>query len=207
MASSYSLSGTFVECCDCFTICPCWVADAPDEDHCSGLYVWTFDPASQIAGFDVGGASVAAASYHGNGAGGQAVLFVDQGLAAAAQNALIEAFAGRRAGPLKDLSKLLGTIIDSGPANIETNFGSDEFEVTVTVKGSELASAKGKAKVLDRPLEPMTLKNSALERELGIRGAVEVQEMENLGVSVAALPGGPLQFKGRSGMRGSFVYR
>jgi hypothetical protein len=207
MASTYDLSGTFVECCDCFTVCPCWVADTPDEDHCSGLYVWTFDQGSGIAGFDVSYKSVAAATFHGNRAGGQAALFVDQTLAPSARNALIEAFSGRRDGPLQDLAKLLGTIISSEPATIQTTFDADEFHVSVTVGGSHQASAKGKAKYLDQQADPMTVNNTALEKELGIRGTVEVQDMENLNVSVAALPGGAYQFKGRSGMRGSFVYR
>jgi hypothetical protein len=207
MASRYSLSGTFVECCDCFTICPCWVADKPDEDHCSGLYVWTFDQGSRIAGFDVSHSSVAAATFHGNRAGGQAVLFADEALATPARNALIEAFSGRREGSLADLAKLLGTIIDAGPAKIETNFNSDAFHVSITVNGAALATAQGKAKYLDKQPEPMTVNNSALEKELGIRGAVEVQDMANIAVSVATLPGGPYEFKGRSGMRGSFVYK
>jgi hypothetical protein len=188
MASRYSLSGTFVECCDCFTVCPCWVADTPDEDHCSGLYVWTLDAGSKVAGLDVGGKSVAAATFHG-------------------QNALIEAYSGRRGGPLEDLAKLLGTVLDAVPAKIVTTFAADKFDVSVTVSGNKLASANGKPKLFRQEADPMIVDNSALEGKLGIRGVTEVQEMANLQVSVAALPGGPYQFAGRSGMRGSFVYQ
>jgi hypothetical protein len=53
----------------------------------------------------------------------------------------------------------------------------------------------------------MIVDNTALEAKLGIRGVTEVQQMENLKVSVAALPGGPYEFAGRSGMRASFVYQ
>jgi hypothetical protein len=207
MANRYSLSGTFVECCDCFTVCPCWVADTPDEDHCSGLYVWTLDAGSKVAGLDVGGKSVAAATFHGNRTGGQAVLFVDETLGKPEQNALIEAFSGKRGGPLEDLAKLLGTILDAVPAKISTNFAADNFDVAVTIKGSELASAKGKPKLFKNEADPMIVDNTALEAKLGIRGVTEVQQMENLKVSVAALPGGPYEFAGRSGMRASFVYQ
>jgi hypothetical protein len=58
------LKGKFIECCDCYTICPCWVKDRPDEDHCSSLYIWTFDEDAQIEGKDIGGKSVAAAAFH-----------------------------------------------------------------------------------------------------------------------------------------------
>jgi hypothetical protein len=207
MASRYSLSGTFVECCDCFTICPCWVADTPDEDHCSGLYVWTLDAGSKVAGLDVGGKSIAAATFHGLGGPGQAVLFVDETLGKAEQNALIEAFCGKRGGPLEDLAKLLGTILDAVPAKITTTFAAGSFDVSVTVKGSKLASAKGKPKLFKNEADPMIVDNSALEAKLGIRGVTQVQQMDNLSVSVAALPGGPYEFAGRSGMRGSFAYR
>jgi hypothetical protein len=207
MANRYSLSGTFVECCDCFTICPCWVADTPDEDHCSGLYVWTFDAGSKVAGLDVGSKSMAAATFHGLGGPGQAVLFVDETLTKVAQNALIEAFSGKRGGPLEDLAKLLGTLLDAVPAKISTSFAASNFEVSVTVSGSQLALAKGKPKLFKHEDDPLILDNSALEAKLGIRGVTEVQDMEKLSVSVAALPGGPYQFAGRSGMRGSFVYR
>lgn len=207
MSSRYSLSGTFVECCDCFTICPCWVADTPDEDHCSGLYVWALDAGSKVAGLDVGGKSVAAATFHGNRTGGQAVLFVDETLGKPEQNALIEAFSGKRGGALEDLAKLLGTILEAVPAKISTTFAADNFDVSVTLKGSQLASAKGKPKMFKNEADPMIVDNSALEAKLGIRGVTEVQAMENLSVSVAALPGGPYEFAGRSGMRGSFVYR
>ena len=207
MTKGYSLSGSFVECCDCFTVCPCWVADKPDEDHCSGLYVWTLDAGSTVAGLDVGGKSVAAASFHGNRTGGQAVLFVDETLGHGAQHALIEAFSGRRGGPLEDLAKLLGTILQARPAKITTRFAATDFQVSVVVAEVELAAAIGKPKIFRNEADPMFLENSALEGTLGIRGVTQVQDMQNLQVAVAALPGGPYQFAGRSGMRGAFVYR
>ncbi len=217
--ASYNLSGTFVECCDCFTICPCWVSDIPDENHCSGLYVWTFDPGSKIGGDDLGGKSVAAASYHGLGVGGQAVLFIDSGIDEMCHDRLAAAFSGKSGGDLTALSKLLGTIISVHPATIRTDYDADKtnakkgakgdkFEVSIAfgAKDTPFAIAKGEAKYLDKQKEPMTVENSALHKELGIRGIVEVQQMETLAVDVSPLPIGPYQFPGRSGMRGRFHY-
>lgn len=227
MASQYDLSGAFVECCDCFTICPCWVADTPDEDHCSGLYVWHFAEGSKIGKFNVSGKSVAAATFHGNKAKGQAVLFVDQGLEQGAQAALADAFSAPRenlagkpgknpmkaAAPapredaLADLVKLLGTVIDVRAAKIEADFTKrDNFSVKVSLGATLLASADGKAKAFENKPIAMTLSDTALEDELGIQGAVTVQEMKSLRVADARLPGGPYQFTGRSGMRGQFRY-
>jgi hypothetical protein len=61
---NHKLSGEFVECCDCYTICPCWVNERPDEDHCSSLYIWTFDDDAHIQGHPIGGKSVAAAAFY-----------------------------------------------------------------------------------------------------------------------------------------------
>ena len=36
----YRLVGRFLEACDCYAICPCWIDELPDEDRCTGLYVW-----------------------------------------------------------------------------------------------------------------------------------------------------------------------
>jgi hypothetical protein len=58
------LAGTFIECCDCYTICPCWVDDTPDEDHCSGIYLWHFDATSALRGHGLAGRCLAIAAYH-----------------------------------------------------------------------------------------------------------------------------------------------
>jgi hypothetical protein len=221
--ASYDLSGTFVECCDCFTICPCWVSDIPDENHCSGLYVWTFDAGSKIGGKDVGGKSVAAASYHGLGVGGQAVLFIDSKLKKMERDRLATAFSGLSGGDLVALSKLLGSIIAIHPAAITAMYDVrkvsnekgvkkdtkvDTFDVAIAFgeKSAPFVTAKGEAKYLDYQDDPMTVENSALQKELGIRGVTEVQKMESLAVDVATMPIGPYVFKGRSGMRGRFHY-
>lgn len=207
MGMAYEIAGTFVECCDCFTVCPCWTSDIPDEDHCSGLYVWTFREGSRIEGHDVGGRSVAAASFHAVRAGGQAMLFIDSKIAGAARHATVRAFTGKAGGPLKELSKLLGTIIGWESAEITAKFEKQKFSVCVGIADHSVASASGEPKVFlaDNAL-PMTLSDTALTRELGIEGPVQVQAMKSLTVAVAALPGGPLEFSGRWGARGRFQY-
>ncbi|WP_396415809.1 DUF1326 domain-containing protein [Kocuria sp.] len=37
----YTLTGEFLEACDCTVICPCWVDDDPTEGHCTGFVLWT----------------------------------------------------------------------------------------------------------------------------------------------------------------------
>lgn len=199
---SYKLTGDFVECCDCFTVCPCWVNDVPDEDHCSGLYLWSFADGSQIDGIPVGGMHVAAAAFHAVRSRGQAIFFIDAGKNAAAFEALRKAFSG-----LDALGKLLGDILDVREATITSTFDQKDFVVEVIVEKRRIAKAEGEDKKFAEADAPMTLRNAALTDELGIGpGEVRVQTMGDLTVDVAALPGGPLYLRGRSGMRGKFCY-
>jgi hypothetical protein len=226
MNGRYDLSGDFVECCDCFTICPCWVADLPDEDHCSGLYVWTFAEKSRIDGIDVSGMSIAAASFHAVRSGGQAMFFIDTGQALGtdaerAYHAILNTFTGNidRADPgvnegqLQALSKLLGTIIGDSKARIHSEFKTNSFHVSVTIvdgkspgKKAKIAEATGGDWVFEGNATPMVIDHAALTDELGIQDKVRVQKMQGLTVNVAALPGSPLELIGRSGMRGNFHY-
>lgn len=208
----YLLTGDFVECCDCFTICPCWVNEIPDEDHCSGLYLWSLGPGSRIGDVDVAGMQVAAASFHAVRAGGQAMFFIDAGNRNAQETSRIEhllydVFSGRLGTGLKALSKLLGTNLGYRPARITSTFAGSNFDVDVTVGGQSIARAAGKDNVVPGSACPTTLKDTALTEALGIGSrAVTVQRMGDLTMDVVALPGGPLNFRGRSGMRSRFTY-
>jgi predicted metal-binding membrane protein len=203
----YDLRGDFVECCDCYTICPCWVSDLPDEDHCSGVYVWRFDKDSRIDGIDVSGMKVAAAAFHAVRSGGQAMFFIDTReadgpeTAARAYRAILNAFTGKidlddpaaGEGQFQSLSRLLGTIVGDSAAEICTEFKKNDFEVSIKVGKSTIATAKGGDLVFDAV--PMNIGQAALTAELGIEGEVQVQRMGELTVHVAALPGGPLELR------------
>ncbi|WP_088311472.1 DUF1326 domain-containing protein [Novosphingobium sp. B 225] len=211
MPQAYLLKGDFVECCDCFTVCPCWVSDLPDEDHCSGLYVWSFAEGSYIGNQDnsVAGMKVAAATYHAVRQGGQAFFYIDvNGGDPSMVDTLYQIFSDQSADhDLKGLANLLGLYLGHKPARIDANFGAKDFDVSVDTEGGHIATAKGEEKVFTNQQEPMTLRDTALDTKLGIReNAVVVQKMGALTVDVAALPGGPLNFLGRSGMRSKFRY-
>ncbi len=208
----YRLTGDFVECCDCFTVCPCWVADVPDEDHCSGLYLWSFGEDSRIDGVSVAGMKVAAATYHAVRAKGQVMLFIDTGAvdtASQAERLLLEAFSGRRGGnDLEALVKLMGVHLGYRPATITATFERQSFHLEIQASDQIIAKAAGTNKKFADQSRFMTMKDTALSAEMGIGdGEVVVQTMDQLTVDVAALPGGPLNFRGRSGMRSRFTYR
>jgi hypothetical protein len=205
------LSGEFIECCDCYTICPCWTNDKPDEDHCSAIYVWTFDKGTTIGGETLDGRSIVAASFHGNRGGSQSALYVDDTLSPKAQQALLGAFAGQGGPTLRDLSKLLGTIIDQGSAKITRTRNGEGWEVEVELeqgplKYARLAYARGGPSIMDDGSKVLTIDHSALHKELRLMGPVKVQAVERFEMAVSPLPGGPFTYKGRAGMLAQFNY-
>jgi hypothetical protein len=205
------LSGRFLECCDCYTICPCWVKERPDEDHCSALYVWTFDLDAKIEGHPIGGKSIVAAAFYGNRGGLQAAIYVDQTLAVEAQQLLLEAFAGKSLESLKGLARLVGTVVDSGVAKITHTETHGKWDVTVEVNNSQIAHATGTNAIMEGRAghlrgKPLTLNDTALHDELGLQDVVTVQAVERFEMAVAPLPGGPFVYAGRSGMAARFDY-
>jgi hypothetical protein len=206
MLSTDKLTGQFVECCDCFTICPCWVHDRPDEDHCSSLYVWTFDEGAQIEGKAIGGKSVAAVAFHGNRNGTQSAIYVDMTLDAPTQQALLDAFCGKTNERLKSLERLLGTIVLQGPAQILYKHDKLGWEVTVEAEKSRVAHATGTDAKMEGRSKPLTLNDTALDDELGLDGPVTVQKVNRFEMAVSPLPGGPFVYAGRAGMAAQFNY-
>jgi hypothetical protein len=215
------LKGQFIECCDCYTICPCWIKDRPDEDHCSALYVWTFDDDAQI--FDpkaeredkwikIGGKSVVAAAFYGSRDGLQAAIYVDHSLEPlSTRKLLLDAFSGKSETitSLQSLGRLIGTVVDSDWAEITRKPREDGgWEITVKVNGSLIAQAKGTEAILDQQSKPLRLFDTGLHDELGIPEdeAVIVQKVDHFEMAVSPLPGGPFVYAGRSGMAAKFDY-
>lgn len=211
MNLQYSLTGTFVECCNCHVICPCWVDDEPDEDFCAGLFAWSFDPGSTIEGHDVGERSVVSVTMHGDSRrGGQSTsaVYVDDRITPEVADLLVQAFGGRAGGPLADLAEVTGTVVDGARATVSVTSQPAGWEVRVQSGASQLVLAQGAPRRFDLGPAPLTLTHTALSAELGIGdGAVVAQEGALLQVEVAALPGPSVDVVGRSGMAGRFRYQ
>lgn len=243
MITSYALHGDFLESCDCFDLCPCWVDDDPDEDHCTGLVVWRLGEDSTIStgegGLDVSGAVVAAVTGHSGGrrtASAFTVLYVDvAGCAGQHFEVLADAFTGteeaghdgdrkRIDGPLGALRNVTGTVLSPAqPATIALSpDNATDWTVTVTPDtpdkkpGTEAAvRAQGTSRTFpDDPEDPpggrrspLELLGTALHAELQIQDSAHAQHTDSLSVRVPALPGGYLEVRARSGMRGTFAYR
>lgn len=211
----YDLGGSFIEACDCYTVCPCWVDDDPDEGHCTGLTAWLLDADSVIGRVGVGGRSVVSVTTHtGNRrtSGAATVLFVDDEASDEQFGVLREAFAGRSDGPLAGLAAVTGEVIAEERARITVSPKKKRWSVEVVRAGdSRAVVASGSPRSFDGSSRPMVLRGTALSEEFGIpdrpRAAdVTAQAGEGLDVMVGELPGGFVRVTGRSGMRGSFEY-
>jgi hypothetical protein len=217
----YLLNGTFVEACDCRLMCPCWTDDEPDDGHCTGLFAWSLDIGSTIDGTDVGGARVVCVTTHlGRRRGEDArentlsVLFVDTGglpagtAEATAFRALARAFSGEALGPLADLAAVNGTVVLADRAGVAVTESGGNCTVTVTDLSGEKAVTAALSPASFDGREPLTLRRTALSKELGIRDeeTVVAHHSDALTVRAAALPGGYVEVTGRSGMRGPFHY-
>lgn len=218
--TSYNISGEFVEACDCFELCPCWVDDEPDEGHCTGLVAWTVS--GTIDDVAILRRHVVAVTGHGEGrraAKSVSVLFVDDGASPAEFTKLAAAFSGRNnAGPgcpneripgtLGDLAAVTGLLV--GPpsrAPITVSHGGDGYRVCVGKPGAELVEATGTPLRFDGRPTPLTLDFTALHKELQITGPAAAQRGSVLNILMPGLPGGFLEVTTRSGMAGRFSYQ
>jgi hypothetical protein len=216
----YTISGEFIESCDCYLMCPCWVDDDPDEGHCTGLFAWQLGEKSRIDGVEVAGRTVVSVSTHtGNRRAGATTtaLFIDADASPDQVVLLGQAFSGELGGPLADLAAVSGAVLQRERAEIAVEAAGDSWQVTVTAlaagttaqPGAKLVHAAGADRIFEGEDQPLVLRRTALSQELGVPAGTEVtaQQGDQLTVHLAVLPGAYLEVTGRSGMRGRFSYR
>jgi hypothetical protein len=207
----YKLEGTFIEACDCFELCPCWVDDDPDEGHCTGLVAWNIRK-GEIGGVDVAGCRVVAVTAH-NGRrrseGASTVLLIDTEDASEEKfSALSEAFGSGESG-LTDLVEVTGRLV-GGPRRAAIAVREDDDGWSVQVGAGQkppFVRACGDKLSFDDNVDPLHLDRTALHKELHINGRVVAQRTEGLTIVLPELGGsGYLDVSARSGMSGEFKY-
>ena len=208
----YDFEGHFIEACDCFELCPCWVDDEPDEGHCTGLVAWRIDR-GEIDGVDVSDRRVVAVTTH-NGRrrtdGASTVLLIDDADKEPGDRfaALSTAF-GSGDTALADLVQVTGRVVGvpkRTPITVEKNAGG--WSVRVGSGPSPAVHAHGVPLSFDKSVRPMTLDQTALHKELHIQGSATAQRTRELKLVVPELGGsGYLDVSARSGMSGTFHYK
>ena len=199
-ASAYDLHGQFFELCDCYTICPCWVDEPPDDGRCTGAFCWRID-AGQIGDVDVADRRVVSVSFHAGHRdnGGQDVyVFVDDGASDDQFAALLRTFTGANGGPLAELQRLMGSLSNAGRTPIELSTEGDHLSVTV---GRVLS---GDASVMRGADGAVTeLRSGRLSTVLGPRA--EVGRSSNFRIALGG-QSASIEVAGRAAMRGDFHY-
>ena len=111
----YRLEGRLLEVCNCRVLCPCWVGEDPDFGTCNTVIAWRFDNGA-IDGVDVAGLTLAVIGYiPGNilvEASWRAVVYVDAQASSEQEAALLRVFTGQAGGPVADLAKLIGEVVE-----------------------------------------------------------------------------------------------
>lgn len=208
----YDFRGHFIEACDCFQLCPCWVDDDPDEGHCVGLVAWMIK-AGHIENIDVAGRKIVAVTVHGGGrrtSPARTVVHLEPRLTPDEKRVLTRAFgtpAVGRTDPLAGLMRVTGDIaavVDDEKITIDSR--NEPWTVSVGDGASATVRAQGEGLRFDGRPEPLTVDHSALHHELGIDEPADAQRTADLRLAVPALAGGTLEVRARSGMRGSFTY-
>jgi hypothetical protein len=129
----YRIAGRFLEACDCYAICPCWIDEVPDDEECTGLFVWDIN-SGEAMGHDVGGLRVASASFHQgkrSGARQKVVILIDDRASDMQRSALSEVFTGRRGGPLGELADMLGELVAQRSAKIDITWNGEKATIDI----------------------------------------------------------------------------
>jgi hypothetical protein len=196
----YRITGRFLEACDCQAICPCWIDEVPDEDRCTGLYVWDIT-AGDALGHGVDGLRVASVSYHQGKrrtSRQTVVLFIDERASDAQRDALAAVFSGRSGGPLGELAMMLGEVAAQRSADIDITW--DGAQARLDIEGKVRVTTVPKIGPSGRVT---TLVDPAIAESMGSPAHVGLSEE-----FVIKLPqlAEKIKVKGRSTTTGWFSY-
>jgi hypothetical protein len=137
----YDLKGSLLEVCDCKVLCPCWIGEDPDNGTCQAALAYNFAKGSTIDKISVAGLTLASAAFlPGNVLAGnwKQILFIDDKANARQEAALTSVFKGERGGPIAELIKLVGTLVEVRRAPIEFTIkkGKGSFKVGRTIEAT-----------------------------------------------------------------------
>ena len=110
---AYHLEGKLLEVCDCNVLCPCWIGENADNSTCDAVVAYHIDKGT-VDGTDVSGLSLALLVHipgnilQGNWTVG---LVVDDKATQQQQEAIVNVWSGKLAGPVADLAKLVGQVV------------------------------------------------------------------------------------------------
>jgi hypothetical protein len=130
---AYRLEGRLLEVCNCRVLCPCWIGEDPDPGTCDSVLAYHFDK-GEIGGVDVAGRTIAMVEHiPGNVLKGniRAAAYVDDCASDAQFEAILNVFTGKLGGPIAELAKLVGEVVEVRrvPIAFEVNEGKGTIRV------------------------------------------------------------------------------
>jgi hypothetical protein len=196
----YRLEGQEVEACDCVTLCPCVLGDAPTHGGCVGVMARRITT-GEIRGVDVSGLTwLEVFESPGNMLDGniRKLVYVDSEASMEQLEALTDAFHGRLGGPLLELAALEGERV-----------GVYQTEIEVEVKnGAGRVAVAGRLRAVMTPHTgtdgtPTTLRDSRFSTIAG--EPAWLSKADELTVFVPE-HGFQFTFEGRSAIEGAFRF-
>ena len=146
---SWSLSGTYMESCNCEAACPCVLLSPPTEGECTALVAWHVDRGS-FEGVSLDGLNVALAIHspgHMAKTKWNAAVYVDAKASAEQEAALVKIFAGQAGGHPAALASFVGNVLGVKKVPIQfTQQGKGfalELASVAELSGEAIAGAGG----------------------------------------------------------------
>lgn len=125
MTTSWSLSGTYFESCNCDTACPCVFLSAPTEDECTVLVGWHIDEGNdgEVALDGLNVALALSSPGHMAQVPWTVALYLDQRADGRQSDALTRIFTGQAGGHPERLAGHIGDVL--GISSVAIDFTSD----------------------------------------------------------------------------------
>lgn len=130
---AYQVEGRILEVCDCNVLCPCWIGEDADNGTCDTIVAYHIDR-GRIEGVDVAGRTLAlfafipANIFAGNW---KALVAIDDGATPEQQEAMLKVWTGQLGGPIADMAKLVGQVVDvvRAPITFKVEGGSGYLKI------------------------------------------------------------------------------
>ena len=121
MAEDWSVSGSYMEACNCEAACPCVMLSPPTSGECTVLLGWHIEK-GRFGEVPLDGLNVALAAYapgHMTQVKWKVALYVDERAAQAQKDVLTRIFSGQAGGPPSALVPLIGEVLGVKSAPID----------------------------------------------------------------------------------------
>lgn len=157
--SNWNIKGTYVEACNCETVCPCIFYSPPTDGSCTVILGWHIDQ-GEFDGSSLDGLNAALLAHSpGNMKDGnwKVALYVDDRANEIQSEALMGIFSGQAGGHIANLAPLIGEVLGARPAAIKLDTSAGSFSFAIEGLGKAEASAiegqgGGKVTVTGHPL-------------------------------------------------------